>query len=152
MHTNLSLSNSSAYFVQHPDGSQGFTSIKACVTRAGYGFDGERAIKCPVGWWNAPGNYEGCTQCPPHLITANNPSQQASEADCNIVVCLGSPPPLDHGSFECGNLTLNGYTCNATCEEGWTAGQVTAVCGAHGNWTITGQTTCNKPSEWTQLC
>lgn len=49
MHTSLDLSASAAYWASDGAGKQGFTSPLACVTRAGHGYNGVSAARCPVG-------------------------------------------------------------------------------------------------------
>jgi len=48
-------------------------------------------------------------------------------------VCPGSPPSLDHSSFSCGDSSLPGTTCNASCASGY-RGSVSATCGDDGTW------------------
>jgi hypothetical protein len=89
MQTSISLPNSAAYFVSHGGGVQGFTSPMACVTQAGYGYDGRVANRCPAGSFNAAGNYDTCQPCQTGLSTANDASKQVSEADCTLDVGYG---------------------------------------------------------------
>lgn len=68
----------------------GFTSPLACVTKAGYGYDGRIANKCLVGSYNAGGNYKACTSCGvTGLTTLDDASKQTSQADCGISVGYG---------------------------------------------------------------
>jgi len=59
------------------------------VTRAGYGYDGRVANKCPVGSYNAAGNYNTCTKCDAGLSTPDDAEQQVSEANCALAVGYG---------------------------------------------------------------
>jgi hypothetical protein len=38
--------------------AKGFFNPLACVTKAGFGWDGRVATQCPRGWYNAADNYE----------------------------------------------------------------------------------------------
>jgi hypothetical protein len=38
--------------------TKGFFNPLACVTKAGYGWDGRVATQCPKGWYNAADNYD----------------------------------------------------------------------------------------------
>lgn len=88
MVTNISLPNSNAYWVV--DGSaQGFTSPMACVTQAGYGYNGRVASRCPVGTYNPAGSYGTCTPCPAGLTTLDNAADQAEAAHCILAVGYG---------------------------------------------------------------
>lgn len=89
MQTSTSLPNSAACYASHGNGTQGFTSPLACVTNAGYGYNGRAATKCPAGSYNAAGNYETCTQCPAGLSTPDDAAQQVSEANCVLGVGYG---------------------------------------------------------------
>lgn len=75
--TSRSLSASAAYAV-----ADGFTDPQACVTKAGYGYDGRGANPCAAGSYNAAGNYGQCTQCPSGLTTTTTTDNQASIANC----------------------------------------------------------------------
>ena len=84
MQTSVSLENSNNY---HAD--NGFTNPKACVTKAGYGYNGRVANKCPVGSYNAAGNYGTCTQCPVGKTTVDNADNQVTVSDCGIAKGYG---------------------------------------------------------------
>ena len=57
MQTSTSLPNSAAF-----KSDNGFTSPMACVTKAGFGYNGRMATQCPAGSYNAAGNYGTCTK------------------------------------------------------------------------------------------
>jgi hypothetical protein len=74
-------------------------------------------------------------------------------------VCSGSPTKPEHGAFECPAGSLPGTKCDATCEEGYTAGiggAPAAVCSSSGSWgAVTGNCTqivesceCICPTVW----
>jgi hypothetical protein len=66
--------NSASYYTNNGDGTGGFTSKWACVTRPGYGFNGTVgrgfSYPCPKGEYNSGDNWSGCTQCGYGLTTA----------------------------------------------------------------------------------
>jgi hypothetical protein len=67
----------------------GFTSPLACVTKAGFGYNGRVASQCPVGSYNAEGNYGTCTQCPAGYSTSSTAAQQVAQADCKVAAGYG---------------------------------------------------------------
>lgn len=89
MQTSTDLTNSNRYYVSDA-GKQGFTSPMACVTQAGYGYNGRLATKCPAGSYNAAGNYNTCTKCIAGLTTADNATLQVTSADCGVAPGFGS--------------------------------------------------------------
>jgi hypothetical protein len=64
----------------------GFYSPTACLTAAGFSFDGIQATPCPKGWYNdAQGDDANkCTECPTGITTYSEQSQSA--ADCKYVL------------------------------------------------------------------
>jgi predicted RNA-binding Zn-ribbon protein involved in translation (DUF1610 family) len=66
--------NSASYYVSNGDGTGGFSSKWACVTRAGYGFNGTVgqgfSYPCALGSYNAGDNWNTCTSCGYGLTTA----------------------------------------------------------------------------------
>lgn len=64
----------------------GFYSPTACLTAAGFSFDGIQATPCPKGWYNdAQGDDANkCTECPTGITTYYEQSQSA--ADCKYVL------------------------------------------------------------------
>ena len=84
MQTSAVLPSSSAY--RDPT-TGGYTHPKACVTKAGHGYNGRIATKCPVGSYNAAGNYGTCTKCAAGLTTAAEAASQAS--DCILAAGYG---------------------------------------------------------------
>lgn len=84
---------SSQYFFTHPnfgsDAIQGFDDPKACVTLAGYGYNGRVASKCTQGSYNAAGNYGTCTQCPAGLTTSRVDTEQVVVTDCKLAEGYG---------------------------------------------------------------
>jgi len=89
MQTSTSLTSSNAYYVSDGAGKQGFTSPMACVTKAGYGYNGRVATKCPAGSYNAAGNYGTCTKCAVGLSTQDNADSQVSSANCTLAIGYG---------------------------------------------------------------
>lgn len=91
MQTSTSLPNSALYW--STDGAtpvrQGFTSPMACVTKAGYGYNGRVANKCAAGSYNAAGNYGTCTQCAPGLSTPDDAASQVSASNCTVAKGYG---------------------------------------------------------------
>jgi hypothetical protein len=85
MQTSVSLSASAAF-----NSDNGFTSPMACVTKAGYGYNGRVANKCPAGSYNGAGNYGTCTQCPVGYSTPDAAESQVAQSDCTIAVGYGS--------------------------------------------------------------
>lgn len=65
--------NSASYYVNNGDGTGGFTSKWACVTRPGYGFNGTVgrgfSYPCAKGDYNSGDNWSVCTQCGYGLTT-----------------------------------------------------------------------------------
>lgn len=90
MHTSLDLPASAAYWASDGAGKQGFTSPLACVTRAGHGYNGFSAARCPVGSFNAAGNYQPCSRCPVGLTTLDNPAAQVSQDNCTLAPGYGT--------------------------------------------------------------
>ena len=84
MQTSASLSASAAF-----KSANGFTSPMACVTKAGYGYNGRVATKCAAGSYNADGNYGTCTQCPVGYSTPDAAASQVAQSDCTIAVGYG---------------------------------------------------------------
>jgi hypothetical protein len=84
MQTMASLAPSSTY-----KSDNGFTSPLACVTKAGFGYNGRVASQCPVGAYNAEGNYGTCTQCPAGYSTSSTAAQQVAQADCKVAAGYG---------------------------------------------------------------
>lgn len=82
MKTNETAIPSSTYLVTH-----GFTDPRACVTKAGHGYNGRSAPKCAVGFWNDGNNYAPCNPCDPGLTTASTGSDKA--ADCKTALGFG---------------------------------------------------------------
>lgn len=92
MITNSSLPNSGAYWVVDTTSVTplgGFTSPMACVTRAGFGYNGRVATKCPAGSYNAAGTYGTCRKCPYGLTTTNDAERQVSIDDCKLAPGFG---------------------------------------------------------------
>lgn len=89
MQTSTTLPNSATYFATDSNGKQGFPNPMACVTKAGYGYNGRTANKCPKGSWNPPGNYNTCTECQTGLSTPDDTASQVSEDNCTLAVGYG---------------------------------------------------------------
>lgn len=56
--------NSASRYVDNGDGTRGFTSKWACVTRPGWGFNGRWSFPCEKGSFNSGDNWYDCTPCP----------------------------------------------------------------------------------------
>ncbi len=67
----------------------GYTSPAACVTKAGFGYNGRVATQCPVGSYNSAGNYGTCTQCPAGYTTNANATEQVAQSDCKVAAGYG---------------------------------------------------------------
>lgn len=80
METSTTAAPSSTFYTA----GSGFTSPMACVTKAGYGYNGRVATKCPAGSYNAGGNYATCTKCAAGLTTADDASLQTTSSDCKL--------------------------------------------------------------------
>ena len=104
MQTSVSLTNSSRY-----KATQGFTSPMACVTQAGFGYNGRVANKCPAGSYNAAGNYGTCTKCPVGLSTSNNATEQLTSADCKVAKGFGFHDGVVQ-ACPVGELVVGGFT------------------------------------------
>lgn len=68
---------------------QGFTDPLACVTQAGWGYDGIKSSPCRAGYWNAAGTYSTCTACPVGLSTPNGPAGTAQVSVDNCTIAPG---------------------------------------------------------------
>jgi hypothetical protein len=80
--------NSAAWWVNNVDGTQGFTSERACVTPPGWGYSSRIANPCPIGSYNPRDTYGPCTACPDGRTTAAV-GAGASLADCGIAQGYG---------------------------------------------------------------
>ena len=89
MHTSLDLPSSAAYWASDGAGKQGFTSPLACVTKAGHGYNGFTATKCPPGSFNAAGNYQPCSRCPVGYTTPDDAASQVSADNCTLAPGYG---------------------------------------------------------------
>lgn len=76
----------------------GFTSPMACVTPAGYGYNGKSASKCPVGSWNPAGSLSSCTRCGYGLTTPDDAASQVDASNCKIMPGFGFH---DNGIIPC---------------------------------------------------
>lgn len=88
MLTNASVPSSAAYWASDGAGRQGFTSPLACITRAGWGWNGRTASKCPAGSYS-PGGLASCTPCPEWGSTPDDASAQVDLANCTLTVGYG---------------------------------------------------------------
>jgi hypothetical protein len=69
--------------------ANGYVNPLACVTKAGYGWNGRVANKCPAGSYNAAGNYGTCTQCAPGLSTVDDAAVQIDSTACKVAQGYG---------------------------------------------------------------
>jgi hypothetical protein len=89
MQTSTDLPNSAAYYISHGDGVQGYTNPMACVTKAGHGYDGRTANRCPAGSYNPAGNYATCSPCVTGLSTPYDSDSQVSVDNCTLARGFG---------------------------------------------------------------
>jgi len=100
MTTSMYVPESAQYYVSYGNGRGGFTDAKACIPRAGYGYNGRMATRCPAGWYNPPGSMSPCTQCPYGRSTPDEPEAQVSVVNCWLAPGFGfhnnqtSPCPI----------------------------------------------------------
>lgn len=80
--------NSASYFVDNGDGSRGFVDLRACVTRAGYGYSSRNAEPCAAGWYNGKDTYDICKACPYGTTTAGV-GLGVTVADCKVAPGFG---------------------------------------------------------------
>jgi len=66
---NASYPISRQYYINNGDGTEGYTSVLACVTIDGYGYNGRVAQPCDKGFWNSKDNYDACKACSYGLTT-----------------------------------------------------------------------------------
>uniref|UniRef100_A0A383VXC6 Tyrosine-protein kinase ephrin type A/B receptor-like domain-containing protein n=1 Tax=Tetradesmus obliquus TaxID=3088 RepID=A0A383VXC6_TETOB len=83
-------SPSNTYMVTSPSNA-GFFNPLACVTKAGYGWDGRAATLCAKGWYNAGNNYKACTQCAYGLTTPvpDVNTVHIADTDCKVAPGFG---------------------------------------------------------------
>lgn len=69
----------------------GYYDPKACVTKAGFGYNGRIATACQQGYYNGGSNYDQCTACPYGTTTVvGTPGTDQNElADCFIAPGFG---------------------------------------------------------------
>lgn len=83
----------------------GFTGPRACVTQAGFGYNGKVSTRCPVGTWNPAGSLTPCTQCGFCLSTVNDPANQVDASNCTLAAGCGyhsgAIVPCPVGEFVC---------------------------------------------------
>lgn len=80
--------NSASYFVDNGDGAKGFIDTRACVTKAGYGYDSRRSNPCRAGTYNDKDNYDICKSCPYGTSTAGA-GLGVTVADCKVAPGFG---------------------------------------------------------------
>lgn len=68
--------------------SGGITDAAACVTQAGWGWDGRISTECPKGSWAVGGDLSPCTECGFGQTTANTGS--VSVAACALAEGYGA--------------------------------------------------------------
>jgi hypothetical protein len=81
--------NSASFFVDHGNGTRGFTDPRACVTQAGYGYSSRQASPCPQGTFNDKDTRGTCTACPYGTSTAGA-GAGTTAADCKLAPGFGS--------------------------------------------------------------
>lgn len=84
----VNFPNSASFFVDHGNGTRGFTDPRACVTQAGYGYASRQSSPCPQGTYNAKDSLSTCTACPYGTSTAG-PGAGTTTADCKLAPGFG---------------------------------------------------------------
>lgn len=69
-------------------GAEGFISALACVTKAGFGYNGRIAQECDQGTYNAADTRSTCTPCS-YGFTTNGVGVGITEADCGPAAGFG---------------------------------------------------------------
>lgn len=85
-------------YTQNADGTGGFVNPYACVTQAGYGYDGRVSQKCDKGYYNGKDTYAKCKSCGYALTTAGPGATKATEC--------GIEPGYGFGTTHYFNRTL----------------------------------------------
>jgi hypothetical protein len=85
-------------YTQNADNTGGFVSPYACVTQAGYGYDGRVSQKCDKGYYNDKDNYAKCKPCGYALTTQGLGAAKATEC--------GIEPGYGFGTTHYFNRTL----------------------------------------------
>lgn len=75
-------------YVKNADGTSGFVSPYACVTKAGWGYNGRNSYKCDKGYYNNKDTYSECKPCKFGLTTAGL-GLGVKESDCGIAPGYG---------------------------------------------------------------
>jgi hypothetical protein len=88
----------------------GYNSPLACVTKVGYGYNGRVAAQCPVGSYNAGGNYLTCDKCPVGTTTVSDPNSQKTDADCKVAPGYG-PSGTNGAIIPCPVGELRNWSC-----------------------------------------
>lgn len=87
--TGMSTVGGNALSDLYLDGTtNGYYDGRACVTDAGYGYNGRVATKCQIGYWSAGGGNTTCTACDYGYTTVAEGSDAA--ADCVMAAGFGS--------------------------------------------------------------
>lgn len=158
MVTNFDWTNSGAHYDIE---TGGFYNPKACVTKAGFGYNGRVATKCQQGYFNAEDSYDQCTKCPFGKTTKASPaadgSDQATIDDCWIAPGYGDVNGVVKvcpvGTFNNVVRTSNTEACSA-CPDGTTTpdegaslpvDQSCNVCAA--GWGSADANSCTSPSR-----
>jgi hypothetical protein len=81
--------NSAAWFTTNDgSGAQGYTSLRACVNAAGFGYNGRVSQPCDAGSYNAADTYGTCTQCGVGLTT-RGVGLGVTASDCGLAAGYG---------------------------------------------------------------
>lgn len=132
---NVTYSNSALYWSNTSTSAYatfGFTDVKACVTQAGYGYNGRVAQQCEKGYWNTANNYDDCTACA-YGLTTSAVGAGTKESDCGMNAGFGGSPVR-----ECPIGTYNNNT--------WQASR-TVACTTCPTGTTTQGTGSNDPGQ-----
>lgn len=107
---NGTYNTSASFFTNNSDGTYGFTSVKACVTQDGYGYNGRVAQQCAKGTYNNKDNYNDCTPCI-YGLTTSDVGAGVTDADCGMAPGFGLDGTVIR---ECPIGTYNNLTWQAS--------------------------------------
>lgn len=125
MTTNKVWANSQLYYINNGDTTEGFFDARACVTKAGFGYNGRVAQQCDTGYYNAADKYSPCTFCG-FGQTTKGVGKGVTSADCGIAAGYGfdavrsviAPCPV--GTYNSANFTTSLTAACTPCPTGLT--------------------------------
>lgn len=80
-------SNSAQFYIKQGD-AEGYTDVKACVTKDGYGYNGRNSQPCEAGTYNARNTYDTCKPCG-FGLTTEGVSKGITFASCGLAAGFG---------------------------------------------------------------